>query len=96
MPKAYVICDIDVTDPEAYAGYRALSTAAGEKYGATFLVRGGAMTVLEGEWDPTRVVILEFADVEAARRWYDSPEYTEAKALRQRSATSNFLLVEGA
>ena len=95
MPKAYVICDIDVTDPEAYADYRALSTAAGEKYGATFLVRGGATTVLEGDWDPTRVVILEFADVEAAKRWYESPEYGEAKAVRLRSATSNFLLVEG-
>jgi uncharacterized protein (DUF1330 family) len=96
MPKAYVICDVDVTDPERYAGYRALSTAAGEKYGATYLARGGATTVLEGDWDPTRVVIIEFADVDAAKRWYESPEYSEARAVRQKASTSNFLLVEGA
>jgi uncharacterized protein (DUF1330 family) len=96
MPKAYVICDIDVTDPEAYADYRTLSTAAGEQYGATFLVRGGATTVLEGDWSPSRLVILEFEDSAAAHRWYDSPEYQAAKSVRLSSATSNFLLVEGA
>jgi uncharacterized protein (DUF1330 family) len=95
MPKAYVICDIDVTDPESYADYRTLSTAAGEQYGATFLVRGGATSVLEGDWSPSRLVILEFADEEAARRWYTSPEYQAAKAVRVASATSNFLLVQG-
>jgi uncharacterized protein (DUF1330 family) len=96
MPKAYVICDIDVTDPESYADYRALSTAAGEQYGATYLVRGGATTVLEGEWSPDRLVVLEFEDAAAAQRWYDSPEYTAAREIRQRSATSSFLLAEGA
>ena len=96
MLKAYVICDIDVTDPDKYADYRALSTAAGEKYGATFVVRGGATTVLEGDWAPSRLVILEFEDSAAAQRWYDSPEYQAAKAVRLASATSNFLLVEGA
>jgi uncharacterized protein (DUF1330 family) len=95
MPKAYVICDIDVTDPEAYADYRALSSAAGEKYGATFIIRGGATTVLEGDWSPSRLVILEFADEEAARRWHASPEYTAAREVRERSATSNFLLALG-
>ncbi len=96
MPKAYVICDIDVTDPEEYAAYRALSTAAGEQYGATFIVRGGATSVLEGDWAPSRLVILEFEDETAAKRWYDSPEYQAAKAVRLRSATSSFLLAEGA
>jgi uncharacterized protein (DUF1330 family) len=96
MPKAYVICDIDVHDPEEYAAYRELSTVAGEQYGASYLVRGGAVTPLEGEWSPTRVVVLEFADLEAARRWWDSPEYAAAREVRQRSAKSNFILVEGA
>jgi uncharacterized protein (DUF1330 family) len=96
MPKAYVICDNDVTDPEEYAAYRELSTAAGEKYGATYLVRGGATTVLEGDWAPGRLVILEFEDAAAAHRWYDSPEYAAAREVRQRSATSSFLLAEGA
>ena len=95
MPKAYVICDIDVTDPEIYADYRRLSTLAGDKYGATFLVRGGATSVLEGDWSPSRLVILEFADEEAARAWYASPEYVEAMAVRHRSATSHFLLALG-
>lgn len=95
MPKAYVICDIDVTDPETYAAYRSLSTLAGDKYGATFLVRGGATSVLEGDWSPSRLVILEFADEDAARAWYASPEYREAMDVRHRSANSRFVLVEG-
>ncbi len=95
VPKAYVICDIDVTDPEGYAGYRELSSKAGEKYGARFLVRGGETTVLEGDRQPARVVVLEFDDVQAARRWYDSPEYQEAKAVRQSASTASFILVEG-
>ncbi len=95
MPKAYVICDIDVHDPVEYAAYRDLSTLAGEQYGATYLVRGGATTPLEGDWSPTRVVVLEFADSDAAVRWWESPEYSAAREVRRRSAKSNFLLVEG-
>ena len=90
-----MICDIDVTDPERYAGYRQLSSIAGEKYGARFLVRGGQTTVLEGDRQPARVVLLEFDDVEAARRWYDSPEYREARDVRQSASTASFILVEG-
>ncbi|MFL6138439.1 MAG: DUF1330 domain-containing protein [Frankiaceae bacterium] len=96
MPKAYVVCDIDVTDPARYEDYKRLSTEAAQRYGARFLVRGGPVAVLEGEWRPARFVLLEFDDEEAARRWYDSPEYAEAKRVRQASATSSFLLVEGA
>jgi uncharacterized protein (DUF1330 family) len=95
MPKAYVVCDINVTDPEGYADYRALSSVAGDKYGATFLVRGGPTTVLEGDWDPSRLVILEFEDEAAAQRWWDSPEYEAAKVVRRANATSNFLMVQG-
>jgi uncharacterized protein (DUF1330 family) len=96
MPKAYVVCDIDVTDPERYEDYKRLSNAAADRYGARFLVRGGPTTVLEGEWRPARFVVLEFEDEAAARRWYDSPEYAEAKRVRQASATSSIVLVPGA
>jgi len=95
MAKAYVLADIDVTDPDAYEDYKRLSTEAAELYGARFLVRGGAAQRLEGDREPHRLVLLEFEDEAAARRWYDSPEYTEARAVRQRAADSSLLLVSG-
>jgi len=95
MAKAYVLADIDVTDPDAYEDYKRLSTKAAELYGARFLVRGGAAQRLEGEREPHRLVLLEFEDEAAARRWYDSPEYAEARAVRQRAADSSLLLVSG-
>ncbi len=96
MPKAYVIVEVQVQDADGYAEYRKLSTAALDQYGGTFLVRGGAITVEEGTWQPQRLVILEFADMATARRWYESPEYTVAKALRQKYAISNLIFIEGA
>ncbi len=95
MAKAYVIADIDVTDLDAYEDYKRLSTQAAERYGARFLVRGGAAERLEGDREPRRLVLLEFEDEDAARRWYDSPEYTEARAVRQRAAESSLVLVSG-
>jgi len=95
VPKAYVIADIDVTEPEQFGRYRELSTVAAARYGGRFLVRGGSTDVLEGDRQPARVVIVEFDSVEAARRWYDSPEYREARAVRQAASTSSFVLVEG-
>jgi uncharacterized protein (DUF1330 family) len=95
MAKAYVLADIDVTDPDAYEDYKRLSTEAAELYGARFLVRGGAVQRLEGDREAHRVVLLEFEDEAAARRWYDSPEYAEARAVRQRAADSSLLLVSG-
>jgi uncharacterized protein (DUF1330 family) len=95
MPKAYVICDIDVTDPETYEDYRKLSGPSVEQYGGRYLVRGGRVDALEGGWRPHRVVVTEFEDADAARRWYSSPEYTAARAIRQTAATSSFILVEG-
>jgi uncharacterized protein (DUF1330 family) len=95
MPAGYVIADIEVKDPEAYADYRGLSTAAAEKHGGEFLVRGGATETLEGGWQPSRFVIIRFESVEAARRWYESPDYSEARAVRQRAAESTLLLAEG-
>jgi uncharacterized protein (DUF1330 family) len=96
VTKAYVICDIDVLDPDAYEGYKRLSGPAAAAHGGRFLVRGGAAEVLEGERTPNRVVILEFPDMETARAWYESPEYGEARAARAGAATASFVLVEGA
>ena len=82
---AYVIADVDVTDPTGFA----------EPYGGRFLIRGGAHDVAEGDWRPTRVVVLEFPTMAAARRWYDSEEYRSPKALRLRSARTHLVFVEG-
>lgn len=91
--KVYVVADIEVIDPAVYEDYKRLSSAAAEKYHGRWLVRGGAVDVLEGDWQPHRFVVVEFEDEAAARRWYDSPEYAAARAVRQRSARSSLLLV---
>ena len=95
MP-GYVIADVEVTDPAAYEEYRTLVPATVAKYGGRYLVRGGAHEVREGDWRPTRVVVLEFPSAADARRWYDSEEYQPAKAIRHRAARSKVLIVEGA
>jgi uncharacterized protein (DUF1330 family) len=93
---AYVIADVHVKDPERYHNYRAMVPASLEKYGGKFLVRGGKVDKLEGSREPGRVVVLEFPTIEQARRWYDSPEYREARALRLSTADSHLIIVEGA
>ena len=93
--SAYVIVSVDVHDPEGYEEYKARSTAAAAAHGARFLARGGAVEVLEGTLGKPRVVVLEFPSVEAARRWWDSPEYAEARAIRQRTAATDMIVVEG-
>jgi uncharacterized protein (DUF1330 family) len=96
MPNAYVIVDIDVTDPQRYAAYRELAGPAVEAAGGRYLVRGGTTEVLEGDRVPHRMVILEFPDMDAARAWYDSPAYREARAVRDGAAVGSFIAVEGA
>jgi uncharacterized protein (DUF1330 family) len=93
--SAYVLVDCDVTDPVRYEEYRQLAPAAIAKYGGRYLVRGGATKVFEGTWQPKRVVVLEFPDVAAAQRFYDSPEYRAARAVRADAATMNLVVVEG-
>lgn len=95
MP-AYVINDMEITDPVVFEEYRKLSPASVALYGGRFLARGGAVDPLEGNWVPKRIVILEFPSVAQARAWASSVEYAPAKALRQRSARSNLIVVEGA
>ena len=94
MP-AYVIVETDVHDPEKYARYQAASPDAVHSGGGRFVVRGGELTVLEGDWTPSRLVVLEFPDLEAAKRWYDSSEYEEAKRLREGAATLRMVAVQG-
>jgi uncharacterized protein (DUF1330 family) len=94
MP-AYVIAEVTVTDPKMMEEYRKQVPATIARYGGRFLVRGGAHETLEGDWKPNRLVILEFPSMDQARRWYDSEEYREPKALRIRSGRTNLLMVEG-
>ena len=93
--SAYVLVDIDVHDPDRYEEYKALAAPSVEQYGGRYAVRCGQVEVLEGEWPTRRFVVLEFADAEAARRWYESPEYTAAKAVRQQASTGRMILIEG-
>lgn len=92
---AYLIVDCEVTDPVRYENYKKLAPAAIARYGGRYLVRGGATEVLEGDWQPNRVVVLEFPDVDAARRFNASPEYAAARAERAGAARMNMILVEG-
>jgi uncharacterized protein (DUF1330 family) len=94
MP-AYVIVEVDVTDPDQYARYRAAVPASLDAHGGRFLARGGEAALLEGEEEPNRVVVIEFSDLEAARRWYDSAEYAEPRALREGAAVMRMIAVEG-
>lgn len=92
---AYVINDMEVTDPVAFEDYKRMSPPTLAAYGGRFLARGGACVSAEGDWRPARLVVLEFPSVERAKAWLDSPEYAAARALRQRSARSRMIIVEG-
>jgi len=92
---AYVIAEVNVTDPKLYDDYKKLVPATVEKYGGRFAVRGGAVDSKEGGWAPARLVVLEFPSMEKARAWYDSPEYAPALALRLKAAKARLILVEG-
>jgi uncharacterized protein (DUF1330 family) len=93
--SAYVIAEVDVTDPERYARYREVVPASLEAHGGRFLARGGETATLEGDWQPKRIVVLEFDDLEAAKRWYASPEYREARDIRAGAATMRMIAVAG-
>jgi uncharacterized protein (DUF1330 family) len=94
MP-AYVIVETDVHDPEQYEQYKAASPAAVAGGGGRFVARGGELAVLEGDWNPSRLVILEFPDLETAKAWYVSEGYQQAKALREGAARLNMVAVQG-
>ena len=94
MP-AYIIAEVEVTNPAGYEAYRPLAGASVAQYGGKFVVRGGKAELIEGSKEPARIVVIEFADTAAAKRWYNSPEYQEALKIRLANSTGRGLLVEG-
>jgi uncharacterized protein (DUF1330 family) len=92
---AYLLAEIDVTNPEGYKGYTATVGESIRKFGGKFLVRGGAVQALEGDWPERRRVIIEFPSLQAAQQWWDSPEYAGPKALRRANSDGRLILFEG-
>ncbi len=94
MP-AYIIVEVTVHNPTEYEDYKKLTPGSLKNYQGKFIVRGGKSETLEGEWNPQRIVVLEFPSLELANAWWASEEYAPAKALRQRTAYSRMILVQG-
>ncbi len=92
---AYLIVNVDVKDPQRYREYVAAVPPTLVKYGGRFLVRGGRAERLEGTVEPKRLVIIEFPDADTARAWWNSDDYAAPKALRQATAVTDLVLVEG-
>jgi uncharacterized protein (DUF1330 family) len=93
--SAYVVVQVSVKDPEKYERYKSMAPASIAQHGGRYLVRGGKTETLEGTWRPSRFVVLEFPSMERARAWWAGAEYAEAKALRNATADTEMLLVEG-
>jgi uncharacterized protein (DUF1330 family) len=91
----YLIANVRVTDPDRYPEYSSQVLPTVERYGGRYLARGGEVEVLEGDWEPQRLVILEFESMERLRQFYDSPEYAPLKQLRREVADSQLVVVEG-
>jgi uncharacterized protein (DUF1330 family) len=94
MP-AFVIADIQVTDPEGFQTYRDLVAPTIARAGGVYRVRGGDIDVKEGDWQPSRLVVLEFPTLEAAQAWYASDDYAPVKAVRERTAVTRVVIVDG-
>jgi uncharacterized protein (DUF1330 family) len=94
MP-AYIIVEIEILDAVGYEEYKKLAGATVEKYDGKYIVRGGKTEVLEGDWQPKRIVVLEFESAERAKQWLNSEEYREPRKMRHRTAKTNMILVEG-
>jgi uncharacterized protein (DUF1330 family) len=94
MP-AYVIVDVEVTDPDQYESYKKLTPDSLVAYGGKFIVRGGQVETLEGDWKTGRIVILEFPSYDSARRWYDSDDYIQARAVRKDAARARIIVADG-
>ncbi len=92
---AYVIADVEVKDPVTYREYVAAVPATLAPYGGKFLARGGQTETLEGEWEPKRLVIIEFDSVEQAKAWWESEAYAGPKALRRSASVGKLILVQG-
>ena len=93
--SAYIIVEIDITDPVGYEEYKKQASAAVHKYGGKYIVRGGKTEVLEGNWNPKRIVILQFESMDRAKEWLNCGEYREPRKLRHQTAKTNMIVVEG-
>ena len=92
---AYLISDVTMRNAEAFQTYRTRAAASIERYGGRYLVRGGPIETLEGDWAPRAIIVVEFDDLERARAWYRSPEYAAALAVRDEALSRNLILVDG-
>jgi len=93
--SAYVIVEIDVADPVGYEEYKKQAAATVHAYGGKYIVRGGKAEVLEGDWSPKRIVILQFESMERAKEWLNCEEYREPRKMRHATAKANMIVVEG-
>jgi uncharacterized protein (DUF1330 family) len=93
--SAYVISDTSVINADRYESYRAAIGVAVERNGGRYLVRGGEVAILEGIWNPDRLVIIEFPSVNEAQHFFESTEFQQARELRQNAAMVNMILVDG-
>jgi uncharacterized protein (DUF1330 family) len=91
----YAVVNIRVSDPDRYAEYREKAPATIAHYGGKYLARGGTVEVVEGDWDPKRLVVLEFESMERFHEWYNSPEYAPLKQIRSEATVTEFVIVEG-
>jgi uncharacterized protein (DUF1330 family) len=93
--SAYVIVEIDIVDPAGYEEYKQLAGATVERYGGKYIVRGGAVETLEGNWKPKRIVVLQFDSMQRAKEWLNCEEYREPRKMRHRTARTRMVVVEG-
>ncbi|CAN5750641.1 DUF1330 domain-containing protein [soil metagenome] len=93
--SAYIIVEVSITDLVGYEEYKQLTPAAIAAYDGKFIVRGAPAETLEGDWNPERIVVLEFPSVERAKEWWNSDLYTTAKVIRQRSANTKMIVIQG-
>ena len=92
--SAYLILDVDIHDPEKYKEYMALAKPLVEKFGGKYHVRGGPFEVMDGDWNPTRLVVIEYPDMETAKAMYNGKEYAPIKAIRMSCSTGHTVIVE--
>jgi uncharacterized protein (DUF1330 family) len=93
--SAFVIVEVTIHDLKEYEEYKKLTPQAIAAFNGKFIVRGGQTITLEGDWNPERIVVLEFPTVERAKEWWNSEIYSKAKVIRQRAAKTKMIIVEG-
>lgn len=93
--SALVVVEIEVHDQELYKSYTRLTPSSIAAYNGKFIARGGDTIVLEGNWKPKRLVILEFPSVEIANSWWHSEEYSKIREIRQKAASTKMIIIEG-